>query len=81
MSVSDGNKNKITLTHHDSQVDQALKRLSKSADLKTVLTALQTEYIQVLISTSPAERDKREECYTKIMTLDDLQTWVDNYGE
>lgn len=61
-------------------MDRALKRLAVNPDLKIVLTALKNEYIQALIGTAPPDRDTREECYVKIMTLDDLQTWVDNYG-
>lgn len=62
-------------------MDKALKNLARNPDLITVLTALKEEYIQALMGTAPTERDIREECYTKVMTLTDLETWVKNYGE
>jgi len=61
-------------------VDRSLKRLANSGELKIVLTALKNEFIQELIGTAPDEANVREECYAKIMTLDDLQLWVDNHA-
>ena len=78
MSVS--NKNKPLLHHSNHKIHEATARLAKSGDLELVLTTLKDEYIQVLIGTEPSDRETREECYVKIMTLDDLQTWVKNYG-
>ena len=65
--------------HPDQKVDQALRRLAGNDDLKIVLTSLKDQYIQTLTRTAPNERDLREECYVKVMTLEDLQTWVENH--
>lgn len=65
--------------HPDQKVDRALRNLASNDDLKIVLTSLKDQYIQTLTRTSPTERELREECYFKVMTLDDLQTWVENH--
>lgn len=62
------------------RLGEALKRLAANGDFTLALTELKKIYTDQLVSTAPDEQTIREECYTKIMCYDDLQTWVSNYG-
>ena len=77
MSGSDENK-KLQNQDLPKQVEMAVVRLANNPDLNIVLTHLKNDYILQLVSTTPDEKEMREECYTKHMALDDFETWLKN---
>jgi len=81
MQQSNENKTPQALLHPIVEVQEALNRLARGTDLNIVLTELKNEYIQILTSSRPDQRELREECYNKIAAYADLEMWVENYGK